>query len=313
MNTANPPEPVSPELETLVMRHAAEMDAGNVEAAKDSMRAVLEFVSQDACDNPSPDLVRGLMADRAIDQGDWQLATDYYKEKLREARAEENPSARASFIAQTLLNLASIECWKGQMEAAFQLAIEGLAAAKEEEWDFGTALMAERFAGIALRTGHHEEALHAAEDALSRLENRRSFDLSRAMLILTRCEALRRVNRYDEMRPALDEAWNLLQPLAVMTDASGVQATLGGWWRLEAKWRLRHQNWIGANQAYENAISFLRRVAEIWDCESRRCNAALGEALAEYANAADEHGDGALATQLRFERWQVLRANPGLN
>jgi hypothetical protein len=40
------PEPANAELEALVMRHAAEMGAGDVESAKDSMRAVLDFVSQ---------------------------------------------------------------------------------------------------------------------------------------------------------------------------------------------------------------------------------------------------------------------------
>jgi tetratricopeptide (TPR) repeat protein len=257
-------------------------------------------------------MLRGLVADKAVDDGEWEVARSIYLQELEIAKAESDANVRASSTSRTLMEIAVLEFWQGNSRAAFDVASEAIETARTAEWEFILVHYLEPFAGIAVRTSHFEEAIRAADEGLQRLEDRRMNDLMRAMLFLRRGEANLGLNRHDELRRALDSAWKLIEPMSIMEDASGVQATFARWWRLESKLLLAKDDWSNACKSWETSLGYYRRVAESWDGTNRSRNAALAEALAEFSDAAERMGHHSLAARLRFERWQVCRANPGL-
>jgi hypothetical protein len=296
----------------LMERHVAEVESGNMEGARASMDAVMAAVLEEAESNPSPDVFRGLLIDRAVDSGEWGVARRMYEEDLNAARAETDVNVKASWEAGALLHLAGIEAWQDHMDSAYQLACEAVSAARTSEWDFTLVHFLEPFAGIALQAGRVEEAIRAADEGLSRLEDRRMNDHFRAMLLLRKAEGLLRLQQHEQVCSILDDVWKLVSPMAVMEEAWGIQATLGKWWRLQARMLTAIGDSAGACRAWETSVDRCRKVAEAFDGVRRSCNATLAESLAGLADALESAGDSRRAAQLREERTNLSRVNPGL-
>jgi hypothetical protein len=305
MAEPSPPDGVQPEFVALIERHTAAMEGGRMADAQECVAAIMCFAAEEAQRNPTPEMLRALLADQAENDGEWDVARRIRQEELDEARRESEPTVRASGEARAMLRLAYIEACQGHHERALELARAAVEPLRGLDWPFLLASFLEPLAGFALRLGRSEEALRAADEGLSLLDDRRTTDHFRAMLMQRRAEALLQSGCAADARASLDSAWHLVEPLAALDQASGVQSTLANGWRLEARLRTDRGDWPFACEAWQRSLDRYRHVAGLWNNVSRKCNVALADVLMEFASAADAAGDLTLAAALREARRQI--------
>jgi len=301
---------VDPEFAALVHSYAQAVDEGRMADAQEASAAVMTEALRQAQENPTPDLLRSLIAGKAENEGEWEVARRIFQEQLDEATKLPDPAIRGCCQSRPLLDLARISRWEGKHEQAYELAKSAVESSRVRDWGFHIAWTLAPFSTYALRTGRVDEALQAADEGLSLLGDGRAQDLFRAQLMLRRGESLLHSGRDSDARLTLNHAWEKIEPFSGMSDATGVQATIADWWQLEAKLRSKQGDWPQARQAWESAVAFAHHVIETWGSFELRPAVALAEVLAEYADAAAAAGESPRATALRAERASIQSMAP---
>src|SRR4051794_2453503 len=115
-------EGVDPEFEALVTRHAAAMNEGRFADAERTMAEVMTAVMERAEEEPSPDVFRLVVAEKAEEAGEWEVARKIYEEELAEAAGEERPEAKYHCQARACMHLAQLEGLQEKHDLAYDWA-----------------------------------------------------------------------------------------------------------------------------------------------------------------------------------------------
>ena len=294
---------LDPQLIALVERHAAALEEGRFADAGQAADEVMAFVLEEAQSNPTPDILRGMMADQAEADGQWDVARRIYEEELGEALQETVPLAKFAQASRCKQKLAYLEFRQGRNAAAFELAREAVEFARLGESELSLAMTIEQFAGFALRAGRPQDAIDAVDEALNAVGERKLFALTQGQLLLRRGEAALAMSDVAAARTALEGAKRAIEPMLVHRGA-GVTHTAASGWTLEAKLLGAENDWQAARAAWENAVSLRQQVAESWEGHWSARHS-LAQTMTEFADAAEAASDAALAATLRADAERV--------
>src|SRR5262245_5584920 len=112
------------------MQYATAMEEGRIADAKDASAALMAAALKDAQEHPTPDLLRSLLANKAENDGEWDVAEHIFRENLENASRLTDPEIRAGCRVTPLLELARIARWKGDYDRAYGLASAAVESAR---------------------------------------------------------------------------------------------------------------------------------------------------------------------------------------
>jgi len=297
--------PVDEDFEALIHRHTAAIEEGRIADAEHASAAIMAAALERAQADPSPEILKGLLADQAEADGQWDVARRIYEEELASAENEEVPLARACLRSRALMHLASLDRWEGNHIAAYHQAKVAVEAAREGDSLFLLALIVEQFAGFALRAGYADKSIAAANEGLICLDESRTNDHVRCLLLCRRAEGYRISGDTDSARRDLNLAWRVIEPLSAMRGAAGIQSSIARYWHIEARLRTDQHDWEQSRIAWENAVQFGKAAAQLWEDANWQQNAHVAQILAEFALAARAASKHQLADTLQAESREI--------
>jgi len=301
MELENQLDPVDEELVALVARYTTAVEKEQFGEAEEASQSVMACAAARAQADPTPDLLRSLLAHQAEAAGQWDVARQIYETELDEANKEEVLMARPCRRSRTMMHLAALHRWQKDHAAAYEQASSAVQAAREGDFPFHLAMMLEQFAGYALRAGRFNDAIAAATEGLANLDTAATTHHVRCLLLLRRTESHLAAGNLSDARPDLDMAWRAIEPMSVMRSAPGIQLAVARCWQQEAKLKSREANWPAAREAWRNAVKFAREASRLWDDSEWGMKAIIARILAEFAAAAHAAADGRLADSLEAE------------
>jgi tetratricopeptide (TPR) repeat protein len=295
---------VDPAIAAIAERFGAAMDEGRIADADLASAELFAMAAEQAHANPTPQMLRGVLADQAEAAGEWEVARQIYEQELDEALKDES-LARPMLVSRARLHLARLQHQQGNHEAAFELASEAAAASRQGDLELATAMTLRQFAGFSISAGRLADAIAAVDEGLKLLGDRPMFALPCCQLWLRRSEASLAAGDPKEARRSLDRALAALRPPMGSSAMPGVQAAIADGWRLEGKLAATLGDWAAARAAWESALAFQRRVCDFWQGTDWRSAAELAKVLDEYAAAAEAAGDIDLAAALRVQSREI--------
>lgn len=290
-------EPIDPKFVALVERHVVATNEGRIEEADALGAEIMAYAAEQAQANPTPELLRIMLADRAIEDGEWEVARQFYEEDLTEALQNELPLARYGLSSHCKLKLAALESLRGQNLTALELAREAAAFAQLADIEISWLAAVDQFGGYAVRAGRPQEAIVAIDEALAASNPSNMYAQVRAQLWTRRAEASFELGQHDIARRNLASARSAIEPLAAW-QAAGIRAVVARGFVQEARLAAAAGDWPTTRIAWEKAVEIYRQLAEYWD-HNRRSTDRLAETIAEFAAAAEAAGESKLAQSLK--------------
>jgi tetratricopeptide (TPR) repeat protein len=112
---------------------------------------------------------------------------------------------------------------------------------------------------------------------------------ARALLMRARCRVAQ--HQIPEAQRDLDDAWQLLAPLAESSMFAGVQGSLANWWEVTARIRTASRDLAGAAEALGKAVEFRRIVSQLPQLEGPQKFFWLANTLQDYSAALEAVGN----------------------
>ena len=169
------------------------------------------------------------------------------------------------------------------------------------------AMMLGRETECLLRQELLDDAEAAVAEMFSLLEDNFRWDQlrTRAHVLRAECELDR--GKLNEAEADIERALTLLEPMAPMVEAAGIQFVLATCWSTKARLRATRGEQLGAIDAWREAVRICRQVVDLPQSAGVYERFILGRVLRGLAEALAAAGQSAEANRAADERTQILR------
>jgi hypothetical protein len=242
---------------------------------------VLALAVQQAIEEPSPELLLQMEAQRCEAAADWQGAEVAYQKVLD--RAVTTGEVASQYKAFS--DLSKLYQLVGNDAAALEQARSGTEAARRADMPILLAMALEQQAGCALRLTLMSEALSALDEALQPMGNERMYDVLRGRCLVLRAECGLRLGDAQSADRDLEAARQQLEAQSAMEWAAGVHSAVARWWSVKARLQAGQGDRIEAARAWAKAVAGRRHVAELPQAMGPYTQNALAEALWAHGHA----------------------------
>jgi tetratricopeptide (TPR) repeat protein len=238
--------------------HAAN-ERGDVQAAQSLAFQLLSIASIEQARNPSEDLRLRREACEHADAARWEQAEAAYRRALALSHNESNHP----MIYKAHSDLSHLYEIRGMPDRALQEARAAAEAARKSEIAVLLSTALRDLTLCHLKEGDIVSAADTAEQAVQTagMDKVNQIQRARALLMRARCRVEER--RISEAHRDLDDAWQILVPLAGTSIFAGVQGSLASWWEITARIRSDSNDAAGAAEALGNAVAQRRAVSEM--------------------------------------------------
>ncbi len=278
-------------------------------ASADARDAILETFSIALTsfeENPTRDLSLTIAAGECEENAAWDAAESTYFEILSLPDIEPSTEYMARGKLACLYRLLHRDS-----DALDQTRL-ATAAARRADIPIVLSMALRGEARCLIRCGQIDDARQALAEALSLFDNgKMCFDdmhgQSRAAILTLRAECALHDGAIRDAEGDLEQAFDLLRPLAGIEIAAGVHSDLANWWSITAKLRSASDHGDGAIAAWREALRISKHVASLPQVETPYTKMLIADALDGLADAllaCDRSDDAAAAID---ERMDILR------
>jgi tetratricopeptide (TPR) repeat protein len=259
----------------LLQAHEEAVRAGRMSEANDIAGNFMALVAQRAMEEPSPELLLQMEAQRCEEAADWPGAEVAYRRVLDRAVA----TGEVANQYKSFSDLSNLYELVGNETAALELARSATEAARRTDISILLAMALEQQAGCALRLDLVSEALTALDEALRSMGRERMYDVERGRCLVLRAECRLRSGDTHSANRDLEAARQDLEAESAMKLAAGVHSALARWWSVKARLLAGQGDWSEAAQAWTKAVAGRRHVAELPQVMGAYTQNALAETL----------------------------------
>jgi hypothetical protein len=259
-----------------------------------------------ASENPDPDLMLQMEADRCEDAGDWQGAEAAYQQVLDRAILSGTEAGQY----KALSDLSYLHRLLDNDIKANELAHAAASAARKAGPSMLLSMACEEQATCALRFGHVADANVAADEALRSVGSGTLHDLRRGRCLVLRARCRTASGDLCSAEGDLDTAWQYLEPWSKSEIAAGAQSALANWWSTKARIEAARGG-SSAPESWGQAVKHRRKVAAMPQVMGVYTQNALAETLWAYGEALHSAGRTSQADQVSAEA-EAIRKQIGL-
>jgi hypothetical protein len=159
------------------------------------------------------------------------------------------------------------------------------AAARRADLSILLAMALQGETQCLIRCGAIADAVNIIAEALSAIDDDTIYIQMRASLLTLRAECAIRNDAIAQAEGDLDEAFSLLEPMAGMDIAAGIHGDLSHCWSVMAELRAKHNDQVGAINAWQTAVVTAKHVASLPHAENVYTKAAVANILKGLADA----------------------------
>jgi tetratricopeptide (TPR) repeat protein len=253
-NDSTPDEPFG----KLMQQYQRAVENRDFDDASDAVHDIFALAEEWCEENPSPDFELTIAASEFEERADWGAAESAYNQILSLSGLEPTTEYK------THSNLASLCRLLGRNSDALAHSRYATAAARRADLSILLAMALQGETRCLIRCGAIADAVNIIAEALSAIDDD---------------------TIYIQMRGDLDEAFSLLEPMAGMDIAAGVHGDLSHWWSVMAELRAKHNDQVGAINAWQTAVVTAKHVASLPHAENVYTKAAVASILKGLADA----------------------------
>lgn len=251
----------NPHLLELLQRGRIAIEAGLSIDAEETAEEIFDIIGERGQRNPPPDWELTVLASECESRGDWQGAERAYQ-KILELAQEDHAlyKAHQNLAALYLLvkrDAMAIDHRRLATAAArrSELSILLLMALREESWS-------------RLHCGQVEEAKILVSEAFAVLDQNPDKNYGRSLIssLILRAACEVADHQFSDAQADLDSAQELLQPMAQVKIAAGIQAESSRWWATLGRLRIARHEFAEAVQAWQEAVALSKHVHSLPQC-----------------------------------------------
>lgn len=237
-------------------------------------------LAEEWCDeNPSPDFDLTIAAAESEERADWGAAESAYNQILSLSHLEPATEYKAHS------DLASLCRLLGRNSDALDHARCATAAARRADLSVLLAMALQGEARCLIRCGKVAEADNVIAEAISAIDDDKLYDQMRASMLTLRAECAIRKDAIADAERDLEEAFNLLEPMAGMDIAAGIHSDLSRWWSVTARLRAKRDDCDGSITAWQKAVVTSKHVASLAHADNVYTKVAVADMLKGLADA----------------------------
>jgi tetratricopeptide (TPR) repeat protein len=285
-------------LQRLIADYERAVQQGHNDEAATAADALFAHVSDWCDEHPSPDLELSLAAAEFAERGDWEAAEASYHQILALPDLDPAVAYRAHSDLARLYRLLQ------RQDQALRQARRAEAAARQTQLPVLVSVALHEEARCLLGCSRVAEAEEAIRAAIAGLDDDAVYNHLRARMqtLAAECAMLR--GAAVEAEAELDAARRMLEPLADIEIAAGIQSDLARWWSVTAQLKSHGNDIDGTIAAWEQAVRRSKGVAALPHAQDVFSQAVVAQMLAGFARAlraADRADDAARAVSQRRE------------
>jgi len=260
------------------------VEAGRIREADSIACNIIAPMFQEASDNPTPELLLEIEAERCLAAADWEGAKAIYRKLLDRIAASDGLESHGSRYA-AFSRLSGLLGLLGDETAALEQARSATAAAREADMPILLGMALEQQSRCALHLGMTSDALRAVDEALRVLGSDRKYDIIRGSCLVLRAElALKAADAVAAGRD-LEAARQDLEKRAAVEWAGGARSAMARWYAVKAGLQAKQGDWDAAARTWTKAMAARRHLADLPHTVGLYTQNALAATLWSYGQA----------------------------
>ncbi len=291
------------QFEATIQSYGAAMESGDRQEATAAAFSALMLATEEAMQNPTPEILLSMEASKCEETGDWLGAERVYRELAARYQSSGNPA----LVSKPWMDLSRLLRLLGRLDEAWQCALEATKSARAGGISPLTAQALENESICARLRGDVAHAMEAASAALEVLEPTRVMANSRAVALLNRAECFLAISDKPGAEADLSNAWELIDPKDSPPILPGYIGSLAKWWHVQATLERDRNNLPGAAAALKQAIAYRRQRLE--GPLSPYVFLALAQELELFGQVADRCGQFEKAKEATDEARRIREEN----
>ncbi len=265
----------------LLEAYRAANERGDITAIETIAVQLLSIAASEQARNPSEDVRLRQEASEHANAARWEQAEAAYRQALALAEIE----GHHANIFMAYRDLSSLHQIRGMPDRALQEARQAVESARKSNVEILLSTALGELSRCHLVKSDIASAVATAEEAVQSVPAGKMNNVQRARALLMRARCRVAQQHIPEAQRDLDDAWQLLAPLAESTMFSGVQGSLASWWEVTARIKTESKDLSRAAEALGKAVEFRRIVSQLPQLDGPQKFFWLANTLQEYSTA----------------------------
>jgi tetratricopeptide (TPR) repeat protein len=270
----------------------------NFSAATEATAEIFALAEKSCRENPSKTLELNYAAEEFENRAEWGAAESAYQQILS------LPDLSPADEYKAHVDLAGLCRLLNRDSDSLEHARSATLAARRFDSSVLLLMAFQGEAGCLIRNKNFSEARQVVAEAISVLEPDKMYDQLRANVLMLKAECDLHCGAIMEAGQGLDQANCLLEPLAGLQIAAGIQSGLCHWWSVTARHRAQRGDCEGAISAWQKAVNLGKHVASLPQAVNVYTKCAVAQMLKGLADAllvCDRAEEAAIALDERKE------------
>lgn len=246
----------------LLHQYDAAVAAKDFKEAETAVDAIFAAASDLCDDHPTPEYMLSVFALGRMENADWLGAELAYRRILS------LPNLDASTEYKARADLTGLFGLLNRHAGALAHARRATEAARRDGCSILLAMACGSEARVLITCGRAGEADAVIAEGIAAICGDEMGNQMLARLLILRAECEIESDCLSAADSDLKTAFGLIEPLIPMTSAAGVQSDRGRFWAATAKLRMKRNDYDGAVQSWQEAVTISKSVAALPQVET---------------------------------------------